>query len=92
MEEVVRLQQHVAEFGVADAVLAVLQALSTESFAIIMLTEKCLPTSRRTSMNESLASQRSVVHPWLAAFETYRNRDAANRPAGLSIVFVVLDP
>ena len=46
--EVVGLQQHVAELGVGDPVLA-LHAVRTESLATIWFTVMCLPTSRRKS-------------------------------------------
>ena len=49
VHEVVGLQEHVAELGVAQAGVVALQPLLTESLASITLTGKCLPTSRRNS-------------------------------------------
>ena len=48
MQKIVRLQQHVAEFRIADAAVA-LELERTLSFASMTLTEKCLPISRRKS-------------------------------------------
>ena len=69
LEEVVGLQQLVGELGVRDALIRAPMRGCTDSFAIMALTEKCLPTSRRNSSSVELREPVVVV------------RQAAARPA-----------
>src|SRR5579883_3061686 len=73
MQVVNRLDNHVAELGVRDALIGSSSRLRTKSFAIIALTEKCLPMSRRYSNSVILPSQ-SALFTMMAALSPSNER------------------